>query len=468
MRTATLFFLLISPLFLYPQQPSTKSSFSETVWQNVGMPGFSAGASYYTSLAFSPVTDQPYVAYVDVPWGPVNTGPGTVMKFNGTQWENVGVPGFTGVTIGYTSLAFSPVDHLPYVAFAAGCSSTLQASVMRFDGDNWTYVGNGGFSPGTAAFTSLAFNPVNGKPYVAFMDMINSNKVSVMKFDDAQWIYVGSPNFSQGEGMYSKIDFSPAGIPYVVYQDFANTLDVTVMKFDGINWVNVGSAGFVTGVTDEAGFGVSPLDGQPYVAVDDAANLHQIKVMKFDGSDWVTVGDIGSTQGWASRMGVTFSPSGRLFVSFWDSSIPGMCVKTFDGANWNTIGNTGFSAGYLDYPSFHLSPYGTPCLAYMDETDSNKATVMTYDFPIGINDLQTPYFRLYPNPATDYITIEFKKTDISLKNIEVYDITGKLMAASLTSNDKMTILTEYLPGGIYIIKVKTESSVYVSRFCKDF
>ncbi|MEI7726105.1 MAG: T9SS type A sorting domain-containing protein, partial [Bacteroidota bacterium] len=319
---------------------------------------------------------------------------------------------------------------------------------------------------GTAAFTCLAFNPVNGKPYVAFMDMINSNKASVMKFDDAQWIDVGAPDFSPGEGWFVKIAFSTSGIPFVIFQDYAVTGDVTVMKFDGFNWVNVGPAGFVSNVTDEAGFGVSPMDGQPYVAVDDAANFHRVKVMKFDGSNWVTVGDIGSTQGWSSRRCITFSPLGQLYVSYWDSSFPGMCVKTFDGTNWKTIGNTGFSAGYLNYPSFHLSPSGAPCLAYMDEADSSRATMMKYDFSIGIDQIQENGFRLYPNPATNHITLEFKKNDISLKNIEVCDINGKMMVASLTSNDKVTINTEDFTSGIYMVKVKTENAVYVARFCQ--
>jgi hypothetical protein len=468
MKRTIYILLFLLPVITYAQQNWYKYSPLDEMWQDVGNPGFSIGRSYYTSLAFSPVDCQPYVAYVDVPLGPGNTGPGTVMKFDGTQWVNVGIPGFTIVTIGYTSLAFSPVDSLPYVAFAAGCSSSLQATVMKFDGTNWVDFGNEGFSPGTACFTSLAFNPVNGQPYVAFLDLMNSSKASVMRFDGNNWVYVGTPDFSARECNYIRIAFSPSGIPYVVYQDITDSLIVSVLKYDGTNWMNVGSEGFTSGESDEVGFGISPLDGQPYVAIDDALNFHQIKVMKFDGSNWVTVGNIGSTQGWATRMCVTFSPSGQLYVSYWDSSYPGLCVKTFDGSNWTTVGNTGFSAGYPDYPSFRISLSGDPYLAYMDEGDSSKATVMKYDFPTGINEQKESRLSLYPNPVTTQLTININNLTGIDKFIDIYDLRENKLFETQSVTDKVNLNVENYPPGIYIVRLRTKGSNWVGKFCKNW
>lgn len=465
MKTIILFGVLLLPVIGFPQQDWLKNSASGNMWQNVGSPGFSSAGSYYTSLAFSPADGQPYVAYVDMPVGCGTSGPGTVMRFDGVQWVNVEMAGFTTDAIGYTSLAFSPVDHLPYVAFAAGCSSGLQAKLMKFTGTTWEYVGGGGFSPGTAAYTSLAFNPVSGQPYVAFMDLINSNKVSVMKFDGTAWEYVGSPDFSAGEGWFVKIAFSPDGIPYVVYQDFINTRDVSVMKFDGTGWVYVGPAVFTSGELDEIGFGISPVDGQPYVAIDDPGNFHRIQVLKFDGIDWVPVGNIDSTQGFASRMCVAFGPSGQIYVSWWDASCPGLCVKTFDGNNWLTIGSTGFSAGYVDYPSFHLSAAGMPYLAYMDEGCLGKATVMKYDFTAGIDQVNDPGMFLYPNPVEDYLTLEYRN-NFAVKNIDVYNSAGKRVVVSRTSKDRVILNTQDLTAGIYTLKLSTEKAVYTAKFCK--
>ena len=467
MKTRIFILWLVLPIVVYSQQSSYKYSSSSDTWQNVGNSGFSLAGSYYTSLAFNPIDGQPFVAFADIPVGCGTKGPGVVMKFDGTQWVNVGNAGFTFDSIGYTSLAFSPVDTMPYVAFAAGCSSSLQAKVMKFDGSNWVYVGNGGFSPGTAAFTSLAFNPVDGQPYVAFMDLINSSKASVMKFDGNNWVYVGSPDFSARECNDIRIAFNSSGIPFVVYQDIINNLEVNVMKFDGTNWVNVGSPDFISGVGDQVGFGISPQDGQPYVAIDDAPNFHQIKVLKFDGNNWVTLGDMGSTQGWATRMCIDFNPSGQLYVSYWDSYYPGLCVKTFDGSNWVTVGNTGFSAGYPDYPSFQISTSGAPFLAYMDEGNSSKATVMKYDFLTGLSETRELGFSLYPNPVTTNLTLDFSTIDGTDKGIEVRDLQGKIKFTTLSSEDKVILNTEAYPVGLYILKVKTENSCTIRKFSKN-
>ena len=55
----------------------------------------------------------------------------------------------------------------------------------------WQNVGNAGFSAGDAEYTSIAFNPVDGYPYVAFQDWTNSEKETVMRFDGTNWVYVG-------------------------------------------------------------------------------------------------------------------------------------------------------------------------------------------------------------------------------------------------------------------------------------
>ena len=41
---------------------------------------------------------------------------------------------------------------------------------MKFNGTNWVDVGNAGFSAGNTLNESLAFNPIDSMPYVAFSD----------------------------------------------------------------------------------------------------------------------------------------------------------------------------------------------------------------------------------------------------------------------------------------------------------
>ncbi|MBK6526398.1 MAG: hypothetical protein IPG07_13155 [Crocinitomicaceae bacterium] len=121
----------------------TSTLFSQT-WQNVGSSGFSAGATTYTSIAFS-TSGEPHVSYIDAE----NDDKVTVMKFNGTAWENVGVAGFSqGVAQYCSSIKFSSAGE-PYVAFRDAANS-YKATVMKFDGTAWANVGPAGFSAGDA------------------------------------------------------------------------------------------------------------------------------------------------------------------------------------------------------------------------------------------------------------------------------------------------------------------------------
>jgi hypothetical protein len=72
------------------------------------------------------------------------------------------------------------------VAYEDGGDS-LRATVMKFDGTNWVNVGNAGFSAGIVENTSLALSP-SGQPFVAYTDNVNSGKATVMKYDS---VYFG-------------------------------------------------------------------------------------------------------------------------------------------------------------------------------------------------------------------------------------------------------------------------------------
>jgi hypothetical protein len=207
--------------------------FDGTNWINVGNAGFSAGMANYTSLAFSP-TGQPSVAYQDH----LANDHATVMKFDGTSWANVGNVGFSAGEAVFTSLAFSPSDGQPYVAYQDFYPANyLKATVMKFDGTNWVNVGNAGFSAGDVAHPKLAFSQA-GEPFVAYGDGANSGRATVMKFDGTTWLNVGNAGFSGGGEVWeNSLAFSLSGEPYFAYKECSSINDscvVNVMKYDSV------------------------------------------------------------------------------------------------------------------------------------------------------------------------------------------------------------------------------------------
>jgi hypothetical protein len=247
--------------------------FNGTAWEHVGDTVFTPDIVYHISLAFG--NGAPYVAYQDGQPG-VAYAKASVMKFNGTAWEQVGAPGFSGDGGAYEiSLAFS--GGTPYVAYQDGGNGD-KASVMKFNGTSWEQVGDAGFSQGAAGSTSLAFE--GGAPHVAYTDRGNGRKASLMKFNGTAWEYVGPAGFTMGTAEGTRLVFGN-GAPYVSYMDGSNGGRASVMTYNGSSWEQVGNAGF----TADAAYALLAFgNGAPHVAFTDFSNGWKPSVMKFAGA----------------------------------------------------------------------------------------------------------------------------------------------------------------------------------------
>ncbi|MFM9986868.1 MAG: T9SS type A sorting domain-containing protein [Flavobacteriales bacterium] len=86
----------------------------------------------------------------------------------------------------------------------------------------------------------------------------------------------------------------------------------------------------------------------------------------------------------------------------------------------------------------------------------------------GVDELVETLFQVYPNPATEALTISMK-ADFEMYSTEIYDLTGRLLHQSNFLNaGQVDVSIVDLPDGIYMISVKnslTESSSVV-RFIK--
>jgi len=93
---------------------------------------------------------------------------------------------------------------------------------------------------------------------------------------------------------------------------------------------------------------------------------------------------------------------------------------------------------------------------YIDNIKVNNESVLSTQEAIA----STENISVYPNPTTDYINI---KTSAKIKNVEVYEISGKRINIKLEGNK---VDVKDLGSGTYLLNVETEGRNYTKQFIK--
>ena len=348
-------------------------------WDTVGNIDFSGAYGSDADYATVKIDNNsvPYVAFRTS-----SSFNATVMKFNGNNWVSVGIPNFTVGGVGDLSLALNS-NGTPYLAFGDGANAS-RASVMKYDGTSWVFVGSPGFSAGLAYTTSLAIDK-NNIPYVAYEDLANGNKATVMKFNGTSWVPLGSVGFSAGAVRYTCLAIDTSGTPYVAYRDESSTSNgkATVMKYNGSSWVNVGIPAFTTGHVLTMSLAIDS-SGTPYVAFNDTASQNQATVMKYITGAWVLVGSPGfSLAGEIRYLNIAINGNGTPYVAYSSNNFGAKITsKKFNGLSWIDAGNSYFSSGEADYTSIAIDRAGTPYVIYGSPAIPNfGATVKKLNLP---------------------------------------------------------------------------------------
>lgn len=71
-------------------------------------------------------------------------------------------------------------------------------------------------------------------------------------------------------------------------------------------------------------------------------------------------------------------------------------------------------------------------------------------------------FKVYPNPANDYINIT--AINSTIRNIELFDLTGNCIFQDCTvENQNYSLSTSAFPPGVYLLKVETDEKQVVRK-----
>jgi hypothetical protein len=224
--------------------------------------------------------------------------------------------------------------------------------------------------------------------------------------------------------------------------------------------------------------------------------------LKTDGTLWAwgsnyqgTIGDgtqtarnspvqVGRASDWAyigtgSDNSMAIKTDGTLWV--WGNNVAGQLgdgTRTIAKApiqfgnrnNWKlaTAGGVGFSHYLLDNND-NLSALGSNVYGQLgngSSIDSGVATRINC-FPVGINPLSENFeITIYPNPATDFISIDMNDFNESACWFTIINSIGQIVGSGKMFNSSETIDISALPTGLFNLIVKSSSRQYTKQFVK--
>ena len=77
-------------------------------------------------------------------------------------------------------------------------------------------------------------------------------------------------------------------------------------------------------------------------------------------------------------------------------------------------------------------------------------TAVTINLYLGLDELDKSNLKVYPNPTTDVVNIEYNET---IDSIELYSLLGQKVYEAQTKDTKITIPLEHLSSGTYMMKI---------------
>lgn len=146
---------------------------------------------------------------------------------------------------------------------------------------------------------------------------------------------------------------------------------------------------------------------------------------------------------------------------------PGMSASlTASGANTYTWNPGSFTTSAISVTPAISTVYnvaGTNSVGCT--TNSNVTVFVVVCTGLGTNAVIDNTAYIYPNPNTGEFTIELNNG--TTKNIQLMDLTGRVILSETTSNDKINFNINTLANGIYYVRIQTNTTVEVIKVIKQ-
>jgi hypothetical protein len=135
-----------------------------------------------------------------------------------------------------------------------------------------------------------------------------------------------------------------------------------------------------------------------------------------------------------------------LLLGFGITTVQAQQATTATGGDASGSGGTvAYSVGQVVYTTYT----GSNCsVAQGVQQPYEISTVLgVEDYQISLN------AQVYPNPTTNYLTLNIVNSELSTLNFQLFDISGKLIESKKIRNTTETIHLENLPSATYFLKV---------------
>ena len=151
---------------------------------------------------------------------------------------------------------------------------------------------------------------------------------------------------------------------------------------------------------------------------------------------------------------------------------PGVVKFNYDGINLpDSTSNEPASHGYVRFSiKLHSGlPSGTQIrnkgYIYFDGNPPviTSTATNTLEATTQINTLATNEIKVYPNPASDQITVE----NLQNGRVEILNITGSVLISQQITSNKATIAVNEFPTGVYILKTISNGNTTTRKFIKQ-
>ena len=154
------------------------------------------------------------------------------------NWSQVGATQFTTNFAINGEIAFDNAG-VPYVLYESPTNNAVY--VMKFNGTNWVYVGNGAISTEDYGNLAIKINPVTNQPWVIMNAAAsgNASNVDVYSYNGTSWVSEGSNVGAGFLGHGIQLQFSTSGEPrFVGMITSGSNLRPEFWKKTGTSWTS--------------------------------------------------------------------------------------------------------------------------------------------------------------------------------------------------------------------------------------